>query len=125
MIYLMSIKTHINSRAALMTAILEHSGHLSEFLQDVEFGDCCRYILYTFTTNSNPELVSVITNSSEIHMNNLSNNEGPCITDNSWIEGLSKQEIVRKIKSVIQKWSRWNPDHDVAMLLKTSFDEIL
>ena len=118
------MKTHVNSHAALMAAILEQAGHLSEYLESVEFSDCCKYMLYTFTTNQNENIVNAIIKSSEIHMNQLSTNGIPCITDNSWIESESRNLILDEINNVKHVWSSWNPEHEIACLLKTSFDEI-
>jgi len=121
---LTQIKTHINSRAALMAAILEQAGHLCEFLETVEFSDCCKYMLYTFTTNGNTKIVNVVSKSSETHMKQLSTNAIPCITDNSWLENISRDTILDEISDAKHAWSSWNPDHEIACMLKTSFDEI-
>lgn len=114
----------INSRAAIMASILEQSGHLSEYLQDSvsDFGDCCKYILYSFYENTNDVLVEGITKSSMKHMENLTNNGQPCITDSGWIRNMNKDHILREITCVKSVWSSWTPEHDVASLMKTSFD---
>jgi hypothetical protein len=121
---LTQVKTHINSHAALMAAILEQAGHLSEFLETVEFSDCCKYVLYAFTTNSNRNIVNAISKSSEMHMKQLNTNAIPCITDNSWLEDISRDTVLDEINGAKRAWSSWNPDHEIACMLKTSFDEI-
>ena len=118
------MKAHVNSQAALMAAILEQAGHLTEYLESVEFSDCCKYILYMFTTNQNENIVNAITKSSEVHMNQLSTNGTPCLTDSSWVESESRDLILDEIKNVKRAWSTWNPDHEIACVLKSSFDEI-
>jgi cell division protein FtsI/penicillin-binding protein 2 len=118
------MKNHVNSHAALMAAILEQAGHLSEYLESVEFSDCCKYVLYTFTTNQNEIIVNAITKSSEVHMNQLSTNGIPRVTDNSWIKHISNKTIYDDIKNAKHAWSSWNPEHDIACMLKSSFDEI-
>lgn len=121
---LTQIKPHLNSHAALMAAILEQAGHLSEYLETGDFGDCCKYILYSFTTNNNSKIVNAVSKSSEIHMKQLSINAIPCITDNSWIKDLNRDTLLDEINDAKHAWSSWNPDHDIACMLKSSFDEI-
>lgn len=121
---LTQMKTHINSHAALMAAILEQAGHLTEHLENVEFSECCKYILYTFSEGGNEIVMEAIAKSSEIHMKQLSTNAIPRITDNSWLRDISKDEILDNINNVRHVWSSWNPDHDIACMLKKSFDDI-
>lgn len=121
-------KATINSRVALMSAILEHSGHLTEYLSDyegIDFSKCCRYILYTFSENTRPDIVGIIGNSSNIHMNNLTNNKPPSITNSRWTYGLNPDDIVKEINDVDSSWCDWTPSHDIGEMMKSSFDEIL
>ena len=121
---LTQMKTHLNSHAALMAAILEQAGHLSAHLDTVEFSDCCKYILYTFSEGGNEIVMDAIAKSSEIHMKQLSTNAIPRITDNSWLSNISKNAVFDEINDVKHAWSSWNPDHEIACMLKTSFDDI-
>lgn len=121
---LTQIETHINSHAALMVAILEQAGHLSEYLETVDFSDCCKYILYTFAKGDNEVIIETITKSSEIHMKQLTTTAIPRITDNSWLYSIDKTTLLDEINDVKRAWSSWNPEYDVACMLKTSFDDI-
>lgn len=117
-------RADVNSKAALMASILEHAGHLSSFLEDMPFSDCCRYILYSFSENTRPDIVNAITGSSEVHMYNLNTNTPPCITSNEWVHSLGREGVLEEIKFVNDAWSSWYPDHDVGRMLKSSFDDI-
>jgi len=114
----------INSSAALMAAILEQAGHVTQFLEDCEFSDCCKFILYSFYENRDLEVVSAIEQSSMVHMQNLSNDGQPCITDNKWLFDIGKTRILEGISCANDAWSSWEPEHSVARLMKNSFGEL-
>jgi hypothetical protein len=119
-------KAMINSRVALMSSILEQSGHVSEFLNQERYGfsECCKFILYTFYMDTDKELTKAITKSSEIHMRNLSNQGNPCLTNSEWIEIMGQDRIVQGIRDAMIAWSSWEPENEIAKMMKSSFDEL-
>lgn len=121
---LTQFKAHLHSHAALMSAILEQSGHVCEYLETIPFGECSKYMLYTFSNNTDPIVMNAITNSSKVHMEMLSKNGNPCLTDHSWVKRVHKNTLIQEIKNANDAWSSWEPEHEIGVMLKKSFDDI-
>lgn len=123
-------KTHyrpiINSHAALLASLLEHSGHLNEWLdvEDISFDDCCRYVFYSFSHKRDKELINAIQESSSIHMSRLSMNDEPVITDCFWLGTMEKDERIKDIEYVNKKWTEWKPTNNLEQLVKNTFEEM-
>jgi len=116
----------INSHTALLASLLEHAGHLSEWimLEDVSFDSCCRYVFYSFSTSRDKELVNAIMESSSIHMKRLSMDDEPIVTDCFWIGTMDKEERILDMKDVESKWDTWRPSNKLEKMIKNTFDEM-
>lgn len=124
----MSTRDYISSRVAIISALLEHAGHLSERLSELNihtfsFPECVRYIVYRFFHESSRSLfVKEITKSSLYHQTHLQS-DSP-LTEIPRPKWITLQCDTSKI-DVDEQWSSWTPDEFMANTIKTSVDKIL
>lgn len=114
-----------NSHAAIMAAILEHSGHLQKYHSMMTFAECSKFVFYMFSENADSNIVSAISYASKEHMNNLVNEFKQIVTNHNWIYTYPKYKLQRELKQINNTWSFWSPSDNVGKMMKASFDGIL
>lgn len=131
-----TVQQHMITHASLMTALLEHAGHLAEAIHEVSFPQCVRYVVYTFFKgNSQDSYISDIETSAMFHQQHLLGNKpmpGPRETLDTpqWIADIyassSKQKRIQQmIYKIVKKWESWNPSEDIGKMMKRSINELL
>ena len=137
----MSVQRHITSHASLMSALLEHAGHLSETLSkvtvtDITFPKCLRYVVYTFFNgNSRDSYIKDIEKSAVFHQECLTKQTTlptmhTALKTPKWINAIYtsntiKSGIIKSIQEIEEPWESWNPNEDIGQIMKRSIDDLI
>lgn len=136
-----TVQQHLITHASLMTALLEHAGHLAEAIhtltcKESSFPQCVRYVVYTFFKgNSQDSYISEIETSAMFHQQHLLGNQpmpGPreTLQTPQWIANIyassSKQKRIQQtICKIVNKWESWNPSDEIGKMMKRSISDLL
>lgn len=99
--------------AALLSAILEHTGYLQSYLSSldisVSFKDCCKLVILLFSKEEHPQLQKDIESSTHSHLYNIQHQLPPKQTHNRWVSTIEISEYVQMFQSLDIQWTNWNP----------------
>jgi hypothetical protein len=120
-----------------MGALLEHAGHLSEWvssykIEDINFAKCVRYVVIAFFKSSpDSDFTNEITNTAIRHQKDIQlKSDVPSVIKPTWIKELSSspddsKQLIETLLVIDSEWSEWIPDDTIATIMKSTITKML